>query len=174
MFSPLGDREMEIFAEAFEAPIDSQEHTLLRDTAWNGGPLVEGRYLLGMLTGTNLFRVSDDEYARTLYEFISHRVSPRAAAIFCPTYDLQLMPYLRLVYHRETDFPAINMGVPSVPSSRRNERVERGIEYLLHNLDASIEDIAKVLATTQKQVLRMSDVTYAHRMIQRYWEAGSQ
>ena len=48
-------------AAHFDAPVDSREHWVLRETARDGGDLIEGRYLLGVLIGANLFRVSDNE-----------------------------------------------------------------------------------------------------------------
>ncbi len=37
----------------------------------DGGGLVEGRYLLGMLLGTNLFRFDTQGYLRELHMYIS-------------------------------------------------------------------------------------------------------
>ncbi|MGH7138950.1 MAG: hypothetical protein ACREHD_24660 [Pirellulales bacterium] len=50
--------QKKVIADDFDTPVDSPEHALIRSTAWMGGDLVEGRYLLGILTGTNLFRMS--------------------------------------------------------------------------------------------------------------------
>ncbi len=113
-----------------------------------------------MLLGKNLFRVSHDDYIRELRTFVATKVSPRAASIFCTLADApQLMPFLRYLYHRETSYPAINMP--------RNERVERAIDYLLHNLDASVAEIATFLGTTENQVMRLSDITSARKTIER-------
>ena len=68
-----------------------------------GGDLVEGRYLLGMLTRENLFKVSDSQYVRKLRSFVSTNVSASAANIFCRLPACQcLIPYLRRLYHTQT------------------------------------------------------------------------
>jgi hypothetical protein len=78
---------MRYAAERFDAAPDSVEHSVLRDTAWMGGAYIEGRYLLGMLTQSNLFRVSHEEFMASLSIYIADKVSTRAAEIFCtPTY----------------------------------------------------------------------------------------
>ena len=157
---------MDTTAEFFDAPVDSERHAGLRDTAWMAGHYVEGRYLLGMLIGRNLFRVSHDTYIDELHRFISDRISARAATVFCTLTDAEhLMPFLRQLYDRETDYPPIKM--------TRNDRVERGIEFLLHKLDASIEDVAAFLETTEKQVLRLSDITAARKAIRLHRESTS-
>ena len=153
-------------AKYFDAPRDSDEHAGLRDTAWMGGHYVEGRYLLGMLISQNLFRVSNNTYIDELHRFISDRASTRAAAIFCTLTDaVWLMPFLRKLYDHETDYQPIKM--------TRNDRVERGIEFLLYHLDASTEDIATFLKTTEKQVLRLGDITAARKTIQLHRESAS-
>ncbi len=76
---PMSDSTaMQGAAERFDAAPNSDTHSDLRNTAWMGGPYVEGRYLLGMLTNTNLFRVSYGEYFASLRDFIADRVSTRA------------------------------------------------------------------------------------------------
>jgi hypothetical protein len=144
-------------ADDFDAPLDSREHVLLRETAWMGSDLIEGGYLLGMLTGTNLFRFPDEEYVRRLKEFITNGVSSRAAEVFFRPPDCQqLILYLRHIYHTETKFP-------SMPS--RNDRREKVFAYFLHNLDASDAEIAAAVGTTEKQIQRMADLKYARRLI---------
>ena len=157
---------MENCAERFDAPPSSEFHAELRNTAWMGGNLVEGPYLLGMMLGTNLFRLDTDEYLRKLKEYVSTTISGQAAAVFCDVYGSDvLMPYLRMKYERETDFPRFappeNYGPP------RNERLERGTEYLLHNLHASFQELANHLGTTEKQVMRLTDLKWAREIVAR-------
>ena len=67
---------MDITARSFDAPVHSDQHIALRDSAWMGGHYVEGRYLLGMLVGENLFEKSNDEYLRRLHDFIAASAKP--------------------------------------------------------------------------------------------------
>ena len=158
---------MDTTADSFDAPADSDEHAGLRNTAWMAGHLVEGRYLLGMLIGKNLFRVTNDCYLDELHRFIADRVSASAATIFCtPTNTQLLMPFLRRLYDCETDYPPVKV--------TRNDRVERGIEFLLKNLNATIEDVAAFLETTEKQVMRLGDVTAARKLIRLRRDSGSE
>lgn len=127
-----------------------------------GGSLTEGMYLLGMLTGKNLFRQTSEQvvygYVSELREYTKKQVSERAATIFCnSSIDWVLIPYLRLAYHRNPDWPPMNV--------KRNEREERAMEYLLFHLDATVDDLAVFLGTTAKQVERLTCVKYALRGI---------
>jgi hypothetical protein len=132
-----------------------------------GGDLVEGRYLLGMLLGTNLFRLDSEGYIRELHQYISTTISQRAAAIFCDiSASVVLMPYLRMLYERESVLP--RFASPQDYGPPRNERLERGIEYLLHNLDASFQEIASHLGTTEKQVMQLSDLQWAREHVVRH------
>ncbi|PHS03084.1 MAG: hypothetical protein COA78_19350 [Blastopirellula sp.] len=145
-------------ARLFDMPIDSEEHAGLRDDAWIGGDGIEGPYLLGMLIGENLFLLPNDIYIQRLHDFITPRFSSRAAIIFCTFSESSLLiPYLRKTYELETDYPSID--------GPRNNRIENAIEFLLGNLDATDSEIAIFLETTEKQVLRISDITAAKRAI---------
>lgn len=151
-------------AYRFDAPVDSHEHAELRDTAWMGGSLTEGMYILGMLIGKNLFRQTGEQrvqdYICELQKYISQKVSDKAAAIFCNSgKDWLLIPYLRLVYHRNPNWPPMDVV--------RKEREERAMEYLLLHLDATFEELAAHLGTTVKQVQRLSCVKDAIRQIER-------
>lgn len=152
-------------AQLFDAPIDSEEHAQLRDTAWMGGDLTEGRYLLGMLIEENLFLLPDDLYIQKLHDFIAPRFSSKAANIFCTfSASQRLIPYLRKAYEIETDYPSID--------GPRNNRVENAIEFLLDNLDATDSEIAMFLKTTEKQVRRISDITAAKKDVRVYEKSG--
>jgi hypothetical protein len=158
---------MEILADLFDAPPSSDGHADLRNTAWMGGHQVEGRYLLGMLTGTNLFRFELADYFRQLNTYISTTISERAAAVFCDeTGSDLLIPYLRMKYERDTNFPRFATSAEYGPG--RSERIERGIEYLLHNLVASYQEIAYHLGTTEKQVMRLNNLKWAKQLIDRH------
>jgi len=150
-------------ADRFDAPVDSHEHAELRDTAWMGGSLTEGMYLLGMLTGKNLFRQPREQivenYRRELRRYVEQDVSNQAAALFTNSgYDWVLIPYLRSLYHRHPDWPPMNVD--------RKEREERAMGYLLFHLDATVEDLAAHLGTTVKQVQRLTLVKEAFRQIE--------
>jgi hypothetical protein len=139
------------FAELFDEPVDASGHTFLREEGWMGGDLVEGRYLLGMLLGANLFRLSHDQYAARLHRFLSEKVSPSAAEIFGNLAQCRhVIPYLRRLYREETTYP---------PLPLRNDREEAAVTYLLHNLDATDADLAAALGTTVKQIGRMACLT---------------
>jgi len=156
---------MHFTAECFDAPPDSDKHAGLRDSAWMGGDLVEGRYLLGMLTRENLFKVSDSQYVRKLRSFVSTNVSASAANIFCRLPACQcLIPYLRRLYHTQTTY---------TPMPSRNDRVEAAVAHFLHNLDASDAEIAAAIGTTEKQVLRISDLSAARKTVRLYRESKS-
>lgn len=115
------------------------------------GSYVEGQYLVGMLTGKNLFRDSGESYYQALHTYIEQHVSGPAATIFCTSRnDWLLIPFLRRAYHRNPDWPPMNV--------KRNEREERAMEYLLFHLDATIDDLADQLGTTTKQVERLTSV----------------
>ncbi|PQO37056.1 hypothetical protein C5Y96_07815 [Blastopirellula marina] len=150
-------------AVRFDAPVDSPEHAELRDTAWMGGSLSEGMYLLGMLAGKNLFRQTSEQvvedYVSELREYTKQHVSEQAAAIFCNSrIDWALIPYLRLAYHRNPDWPPMNV--------ERKQREERAMEYLLFHLDATVDDLADHLGTTVKQVQRLTLVKEALQQIE--------
>lgn len=150
-------------ADRFDAPVNSPEHAELRDTAWMGGRLTEGRYLLGMLIGKNLFRRTDQQvvegYVRELQKYIEQEVSNQAAELFANSrYDQVLIPYLRLVYHRNPDWPPMDV--------ERRQREERAMEYVLFNLDATVDDLANYLGTTVKQVQRLTLVKDALQQIE--------
>lgn len=150
----------------FESAPDSPEHCLLRDTAWMGGEPIEGRYLLGMLIGENLFNVDDSAYYSKLTAFISSKFAPEAASIFCTNTNAHVLtPYLLALY-AETDFPPFSTTTQKRPS--RNRKIAPATIYLLGNLNATIDEIAKHLGTTAKQVLRLSDITYAKQIIDRH------
>ena len=150
-------------ANRFDAPVDSHEHAELRDTAWMGGSLTEGMYLLGMLTEKNLFRKTGEQtiqnYVRELRNYMRQEISDEAAAIFCDSSYEWVIPYLRLAYHRNPDWPPMDVD--------RKEREERAMEYLLFHLDATFEDLAAYLGTTVKQVQRLACVRDAIRQIER-------
>lgn len=85
LYAPIRcSQAMDFTAECFDAPPDSEKHVAPRDSAWMGGDLVEGRYLLGMLIGENLFKVADEEYVRKLRDFISRNVS---AALWLTSFE---------------------------------------------------------------------------------------
>ncbi|MBL8869225.1 MAG: hypothetical protein JNK90_05495 [Planctomycetaceae bacterium] len=158
---------MDNCATRFDAPASSDFHAELRSTAWMGGSLVEGRYLLGMLLGTNLFRFDTEGYLRELNMYISTTISDQAAAVFCNISALDaLIPYLRMKYELETDLP--RLASPEELGPPRNERLERAIEYLLNNLHASLQEIANHLGTTEKQVVRLTDLKWARELVARH------
>lgn len=154
-------------AERFDAKPDSDAHCSLRDSAWMGGPIAEGCYLLGRLTETNLFRLNADEYLAAVRAYMTDTVSSQAADVLCE-YDGGdvLIHFLRRRYVSETDDP------PFAPASEhgppRNERVERGIEFLLYNMDATASDLATFLQTTEKQVRRLTALRDALAIIDSY------
>lgn len=129
-------------AEHFDEPIESDVHRLVRDTAWIGGSLIEGKYLLGILIGKNLFRVTVEEYYETLHDYLCENVSREVAGLFT-TIDIVIL-YMRLVYHENGNLPVINV--------ERKHRAEHGVAFLFQNLDATVAEIASHLKTTEKQV----------------------
>ncbi|MBN8599785.1 MAG: hypothetical protein J0M26_01950 [Planctomycetes bacterium] len=158
---------MDNCAIRFDAPASSDFHAELRSTAWMGGGLVEGRYLLGMLLGTNLFRFDTEGYLRELHMYISRTISEQAAAVFCDLSALDaLMPYLRMKYELETDLPRLASREEHGPP--RNDRLERAIDYLLHNLHASLQEIANHLGTTEQQVVRLTEIKWAREIVARH------
>src|SRR3712207_533408 len=68
-------------AALFEAPLSSPEHASLRDTAWMGGALVEGRYLLGRLLRRNFFLLDDDDFQVALQQYFCASISAEVAEI---------------------------------------------------------------------------------------------
>lgn len=152
-------------ADRFDESIDSHLHRELRDTAWMGGSLTEGRYLLGMLIGKNLFRISHDEYYQKLHNYLREQISQEAADLSATsTSEKWVIPYLRLAYHQSGRYPTIRVD--------RKHRAELGVTYLFHHLDATVAEIASHLNTTEKQVLRISDITCMMRAIDRARTSG--
>ena len=143
--------------ELFDEPVDSPSHTFLREEGWLGGDLVVGRYVLGMLLGENLYRLSNDQYAARLHRFLSERVSTAAAEIFGSLSECgHVIPYLRRLYREETRNP---------PLPVRNDREEAALTYLLHNLGATNAELATAIDSTEKQILRISALTAARSAI---------
>lgn len=152
----------------FDSPPSSDSHTELRNTAWMGGGLVEGRYLLGMLLGTNLFRFDTQGYLRELHMYISTQFSEQAAAVFCNVSALDaLMPYLRMKYERETHLP--RLALPEELGPPRDERLEHALEFLLYNLHASLQEIANYLGTTEGQLKRLTGLKWAREIVSRHF-----
>ena len=156
---------MEFIAECFDAPPDSEKHRSIRETAWMGGDLVEGRYLLGMLIGENLFKVANEDYAGRLRDFVSRDVSVSVADIFCDLHECShLIPFLRYHYHQQAGF---------APLPSRNGHIETAVYHLLHDLDASDSEIAAKLGITEKQVQRISDLKALRKVIRVHRESAS-
>lgn len=155
-------------AARFASEPHSNDHSALRETAWLGGHLAEARYIVGVLTGENLFELDTDAFYKALHVFISNQFSADAANIFCNGWGADLLlPYLRATYSSKPELP------PFPPPDRlgppRNERVERATFFLLQNLHVEYDEIAEHLGTTEKQVLRLSNVTHAKRLINQYF-----
>jgi hypothetical protein len=95
-----------IAAMKFDKPVDSPEHSDRRNSAWIGGDLVEGRYLLGMLIGKNLFRMSNERYASELNKYLCTNVSALVGEVFGNIHACHhVIPYLRHKYRTRTEFP---------------------------------------------------------------------
>ena len=141
-------------AKWFDEPIESQSHATLRDTAWTGGALVEGPYLLGRLTNTNQFVNREQHYL------------PNLAA------------YLRTKYPNTADRIATDAGLDyAVKLLRKDASNMTDIHHTGDNLenlaahaialDPTITDreLARALECTDGQLSRVSFIARARKIL---------
>lgn len=146
---------MAVGADAFDEPPDSPSHTRLRDTAWMGGELTEGRYFLSWATGVNEFRRSHEEFDADYREFVI-KTWPESQ-VFLKSNSWRKF-FLVLLRHRywETE---VGKNFPF----RSESKHEKALRTLLTNPSLTQPELAKALKTTEKQLLRMPDIQEAFR-----------
>ena len=138
-------------AEAFDAPVDSEKHQMLRDTAWMGGQLISVRYYLGRLIDRNLFRSSDTDVSAALEAFLADITSKQGAALLTSAglqgwFAAELL--LRDIFEQKI-----------LDKSSRNSRHVAAVRYFLCNPRRTDEEIARAAGTTIKQLRRNTALT---------------
>jgi hypothetical protein len=140
-------------AAFFEAPISSEEHATLRDSAWMGGALVEARYLLGRIASRNFFLVSDDEFKSSLEQYFATYVCRQAAKVLAvSSMDLGV----RFLRHQCRGIDDIAfVGSP---------REAQAVFLLAKQPSLTDEDLAAAIGTTVKQIQRISSLKHFRRL----------
>ena len=152
---------LENCAVRFDAPISSDKHAELRDTAWMGLDLIEGRYLLGRLLHQNFFRATNEEYHSSLQEYFLGLVGKRAASVLSTSAPNLGVLFLRWQCRKISDIKFVG-------------RLREAKAIYLLAMDPKLADVqlAAELKTTVKQIERLASVSYFRRLISRTPEAG--
>jgi len=148
---------MDNLANAFDLPVDSDEHRLLAETAWMGGNWVTVRYWLGRLSCRNLFRESNDTVRQSLQHFISGIGSVEGASLLS---DPQAWSIATIILRHQLE--TLEGLKPT-----QNPRLVAALYALASDPALTISQLATIARTTEKQVARMSDVTYLRRLWER-------
>lgn len=149
-------------AEKFDEPFDSPWHVYLASEAWNGGDFTTVPYYLSRLQEVNYFRKSDSELDQAVQRFFATQYSEEVSIIFGDRMHWGFAAeVLRQLFFREQGWE-----LPCKPKEFA------AYEAFLKDPAASITMIAKRARTTEKQVLRMSSLTWPHASYQRLRREG--
>lgn len=144
-----------LLADSFDEPPGSPNHTGLRESAWMGGELAEGRYYLSWATGVNEFRRSNDEFDADYREFVV-RSWPASQSFLKSTYWRKFFLVLLRQRYRESKTGA-EFPVPAETTE------DRAIRMLMLDPTLTHAEVAASLETTEKQLQRMSTFQLAFR-----------
>jgi len=143
----------------------TEKHRQYREEGWIGGPYTEVVYLLSCLTRINYQRTPQKVWYPAAQEFISAEL-PGAGWVIHSTYFAQFaVPLLRDLYRQSKlgkRFPI-----------RAEHREERATRFALTNPALSVNEMAKALATTMKQLERNSTFNLARREFERVRDQNS-
>jgi hypothetical protein len=150
------------WADKFDEPFDSTWHVQMARDAWIGGDFTTVPYYLSRLQEVNHFRKSDSELDQAVQRFFATQYSEEVAAIFR---DRMHWGFAAEVL-RHLFFQGQGSEVPLKP------KVFAAYEAFLKKPNATLAEIARRAKTTEKQILKMSSLTWAHRRYQRLLNDG--
>jgi hypothetical protein len=139
---------MDLLVNAFDQPIDSQEHRDLAATAWMGGELISVRYWLGRLLRRNFFRESNEAVKDALRDYFVRIGCEKGASLVA---DLQSWSPIAILLQHEVE--AVKGCGPT-----KNARLVAALKAVMANPDLTDSQLAILAATTEKQIARMSQV----------------
>jgi hypothetical protein len=127
-----------------------------------GGEMFEGRYFLSWATGVNEFRRSHREFDADYQEFVTN-TWPKSMVLLKSTYWRQFFLVLLRDRYRESD---IGKSFPI----RSETKPEKALRMLLTNPMLKQPELARILNTTEKQLLRMSTLQLAFQELSRNFD----
>src|SRR5687768_1472312 len=133
----------------------TEKHRQYREEGWIGGPYTELVYLLSCLTRVNYHRTPQTVWYPAAQEFISDKV-PKAGWITRSHYFAEFAVLLLKDLYRQ------NRLAKRFPI-RAERREERATRFALTNPELTIDEMAKGLKTTVKQLQRNCMFTLAQR-----------
>jgi hypothetical protein len=148
-----------IFSEYLAMPKDSPQHRQLRDELWLGGEEHACRYYLSILMGRDFFAVSNDEFLKTVLEYVVAKTCPEAIHFCCTRGHFQfVMPFLK----REWET------AEGIAGQRHVGKEERAMILLIEHPKWTDEQFRRALKTTEKQMKRWSRFNSARIAQQHY------
>jgi hypothetical protein len=144
---------------ASDDDFDTEWHRLRREEGWLGGPFTELRYFLSCLTRINYERTPFEVWEPAARDFISNDASS-TGWITRSTYFPEFAVLLLRELYRQSD---IGKRYPI----RAETRQEKATRFALAHPNLNIEELAKRLKTTVKQLQRNSSLMLALREYQR-------
>jgi hypothetical protein len=153
---------VETTAAHFEEPPHSLNHTLLRETAWMGGEMIEGRYFLSWANGVNEFRRSHREFDADYQNYVIG-TWPSSQMFLKSFYWREYFLVLLRQRYRESD-------VGTLFPIRIESKAEKALRIFLVRPSLEHAELARILKTTEKQLLRMSMLQLAYRELSQNFE----
>ena len=145
---------MENLARMFDAPVDSQEHAILKESAWLGGSPVTVRFYLGRLLGSNLFRANNAEVEERLVHYVASFTSRDGANLLRgPSGWNVAAEILRARFRMQIE-----------RSSRSNSRQIMALERYLAKPTVTLGQLAKDIGTTEKQLNRNANLSVLRKL----------
>jgi hypothetical protein len=152
---------MSDLARIFDMPHETPEHQMLCQTAWMAGGSVMVPYFLGRLLGENLFRCERTAIAEKLRKFFVQRGWHKSAPLAANFSSWDTLGHLLEHYVQ--------------PRHHKGEPLQRllAIEAFLLIPNATDQEIARQIGTTEKQVARVSALTWLRRLLRESSNGGA-
>ena len=146
---------MEEFRFEHDEDFATRRHQNLREDGWMGGSHTEAKYLLSCLTRINYYDTPTEVWYPAAKEFVSANF-PKADWIVRSTHFGEFAVLLLKDLNRQSklgkQFPY-----------RAERRGERAARFAMTNPDLTVDEWARRLKTTVKQLQRNSDVSLVQR-----------
>jgi hypothetical protein len=149
-------------ADDFDEPLDSPGHAAIRDTMWMAYYYFEVMYFLGIAIGVNEFRRSREEVLIHYREFVLKNWPASQVFLKSVYWEEYFLVLLRQFYRDSANgklYPIRNESKP-----------DRALRTLVSNPSIRQPQLAQVLKTTEKQLLRMSMLQLAFRELSQNFE----